>query len=102
MRTVALVVLLTLGLMACSGNDVVLEVEIGPELVKCGGLIPDKCIVMDGEPLYESIEGFDYEEGYAWTLKIRRREPWGEDGPPQTEMSNYTYHLIEIISKVPE
>ena len=66
-------------------------------------MIPNnQCMVMDGEPFHDSIESFTYEEGYTWTLKVRRTEPWGEDGLPQTEMSNYVYYLLEIISKLPE
>ena len=99
------VLLLALGLTACSCPDiVVLEVEIGPERIDCpGGLEPNKqCMVMDGEPFYDWIEGFDYEEGYTWTLKVRRVEPWGEDGAPQTEIPYVYCFLLEIVSKVPE
>ena len=79
-----------------------LEVVIGPELIKCPSAFFNQCMVMDGEPFYDWIEGFEYEESYTWTLKVRREEPWGEDGPPETEMSNYVCFLLDVISKEPE
>ena len=106
MKLLAAVIVLALGLVAYSGADVpavVLEVEIGPELRDCpGGLVPGrKCMVMDGEPFYGSIEGFSYDEGYTWTLKVHRIEPWGEDGPPPEE-SVYVYYLLNVVSKEAE
>ncbi len=105
MKVVVVIILLTLGLTACSDADVpavVLEVEIGPELRDCtGGLIPNrKCMVMDGDLFHDSIEGFSYDEGYIWTLKVHRIEPWGEDGPPPEE-SVYAYYLLNVVSKEP-
>ena len=99
--------LVTLGLVACSEGKV-LEVEIEPKLAthaECGGLDPGiRCMMMHGpdgrEALHEGIEGFSYEEGYTWTLKVRLTKPWGGT-PPQTEMSSHVYTLIEVISKVP-
>ena len=60
MKAVVLVVLLALGLIACSGSNAVLEVEIGPVRLDCAeGMIPNKqCLVMDGEPFHESIKRF--------------------------------------------
>ena len=90
---------------ACPGDSVpavVLEVEIGPERVDCpGGIIPNrKCLVMDGEPFYDYINGFSYQGGITWTLQVRRIEPWGEDGPPPDEPF-YAYYLLNVLERQP-
>ncbi len=78
-----------------------LEVIVGPELVDCVGVGPMKCMVVDGNFFYESIEGFDYEEGYVYELRIEKYDAWpGEKEPPQ-DASMYGYRLIEVISKTP-
>ena len=96
---------LALALTAC-GEGKVLEIEIEPEKVphaECGGLTNlDGCMVMHGpdgrQYLHWGIEGFSYEEGYTWTLKVRRTK---NDGPDETESPTHFYTLIEIVSKVP-
>ena len=43
-----------------------------------------KCMVVDGGLFYDSIEGFDYEEGYVYRLKIEWYDAWpGREEPPQ-------------------
>lgn len=44
---------------------------------------------------YEAIQGFDYEEGYIYTLKVSLHErPEGIQ-----DVGRYAYRLIEILSK---
>ncbi len=102
--SLAVVALITLGLVACFGGKV-LEVEIEPELAphaECGGLEPRPCMMMHGpdgrEAIHWGIKGFDYEEGYTWTLKVKRTKA---EGPFQTDSPSHVYTLIEVISKVP-
>ena len=78
----------------------VLEVEVAPELVDCVGVAPMKCMVVDGEFFYGSIDGFDYEEGYVYKLRIEQYEAYPGREPPQ-DASKYGYRLIELISKMP-
>ena len=109
--TVAAVVV-CLAVAACSGDldsDVsygdsdgpegtVMDVTVGPELVDCVGVAEMKCMVVDGEYFYESIEGFDHEEGYTYRLKIERFEAFPGQELPQ-DASMYGYRLIEVLSK---
>lgn len=45
--------------------------------------------------LYDSIEGFDYEEGYRYRIRVLRRE---RSEPPQ-DGSSVVYELLEVLSK---
>ena len=101
-RLVALTVALALTLSSCTAfeNGEVLEVEVGPELVDCVGVGAMKCMVVDGSFFYSRVEGFDYEEGYVYRLRIEKFEAYPGREPPQ-DASRYGYRLIEVISKTP-
>ena len=80
-------------------NVKVMEVTVGPRLLDCVGVAPMKCLEADGLLFYESIEGFEHEEGFSYRLKIERYDAFpGEEEPPQ-DASKYGYRLIEVISK---
>ena len=78
-----------------------LEVTVGAKLVDCVGVGPMKCMVVDGEFFYDNIDGFHYEEGYVYRLRMEQYDAWpGQKEPPQ-DASRYGYRLIEVISKTP-
>ena len=83
---------------ATSGETMVMEVVVGPKLEDCVGSHPMRCMVVDGSLFYSEIEGFDYEEGYEYRLRIEEYDPWGGEEPPQ-DASAYNYRLIELLSK---
>lgn len=76
------------------------EVVVGPELKDCVGVGPMKCMVVDGLLFYDGIDGFDYQEGYEYRLRIEQFDAWPGQEPPQ-DAGRYGYRLIEIISKNP-
>ena len=87
-------------LLACdqSGEKVNLLVTVGSELEDCDGPASMKCLVVNGELFYDTIEGFDYEEGYYYRLRIERESLYPNEAPPSGE-SRYRYRLIEVMSK---
>ncbi len=85
-----------------SRTTAVLEVSVGPELVDCVGVGPRKCLVVDGKFFYDSIEGFDYEPGYRYMIRMERFEAWPDREEPPQDASKYGYRLIEILEKVQE
>ena len=95
-----LVVVLLAFCAACQQGDVTpMEVTIGPWLLDCVGLGPQKCLEMDGGFIYEGIDGFHHEEGYTYRLKIERYDAFpGLKEPPQ-DASRYGYRLVEVLSK---
>ena len=78
----------------------VLEVTVGPPLAKCYGVGPRSCMVGGGELFYDGIEGFVYEAGYDYRLRIGKYDPWGGRGPPQ-DAGRYAYRLLEQLEKTP-
>ena len=80
----------------------VLEVTVGAERVDCLGVAPRKCLVVDGLYFFDSIEGFDYEPGSSYVIRMERYDAWpGKDEAPQ-DASAYGYRLLEILKKVQE
>ena len=83
-RSSALFFLLTLVFAGCdrsTGPDAgyleIREVTVGPTLAKCYGVGLQSCMVVDGEFFYDGIEGFEYEAGYDYRLRIGKYDPWG-------------------------
>lgn len=89
---------------SCSKNtDKILY--IADAKVDCVGVAPQKCLQIkeigktDWTYLYDQIEGFDYEEGFFYKIKVDVIEV---ENPP-ADGSSLKYKLIEILdkSKVP-
>ena len=99
-KIMVLVLLSMMALASCQQNPSVSEeiFIIEPQRVDCMGLVPQKCLVVNGEYLYGSIQDFSFEEGYLYEVKVKKRE---NQDPPQ-DASKYSYELIEILSKTPE
>lgn len=72
-------------------------VTVGPELKDCVGVSPQTCMVVDGNYFYDTIEGFDYEEGYDYKLYINKTAR--TDVP--ADANAYQYSLVRIQSKTP-
>ena len=78
----------------------VLEVTVGPTLAKCYGVGPRSCMVVDGGLFYDGIEGFEYEAGFDYRLRIGKYDPWGGSEPPQ-DAGRYAYRLLAQLEKTP-
>ncbi|WP_419949511.1 DUF4377 domain-containing protein [Candidatus Palauibacter sp.] len=61
----------------------VVEMTVGPTLAKCYGVGLQSCMVVNGGLFYDGIEGFDYEPGYDYRLRVGKYDPWGGGEPPQ-------------------
>jgi hypothetical protein len=78
---------------------------IGPELVDCeGGAGPQQCLLISrsegGEPelFYDSIAGFEFEEGTSYVIDVTLTEVAG----PPADGSSLRYDLVEVVEKVVE
>ena len=102
LTTVLLVVLLSALplLFACGqfNGKVTLLVTVGSKLEDCEGVASMKCLLVNGELFYDTIEEFDYEEGYYYRLTIEREDLYPGEEPPQ-DASRYRYRLVEVMSK---
>lgn len=92
---------------ACSSSSTgpeVITLFVAPQQVDCVGLEPRKCIQVREDPdeewriFYDGIEGFDFEAGFSYVLRVERRRV--ED--PPADGSSFRYVLLEVVSKEPE
>lgn len=92
---------LPLLMAACASDKDVYTYTIGPNLVDCYGVAPMKCMqVKKGNDtiwnsFYGKIEGFDYEPGYTYEMKVREEKI---DNPP-ADGSSIRYVLVKMLSK---
>jgi hypothetical protein len=74
---------------------------IGPERRACQGMIPMQCLMVkreqaaDWENFYDPIEGFDWQAGYVYELKLELEEVLD----PPADGSSIRYRLLEVLSK---
>ncbi len=96
-------VILSLAIVACKdsvGPDYIetIEVTVGPTLARCYGVGEQTCMVVDGRLFYDGIEGFNYEPGFTYRLRIGKYDPWNGEEPPQ-DAGRYAYRLLEQLDK---
>mgnify|MGYP001816225840 CR=1 FL=1 len=104
------VVVAALVLAGCGSDDVAddeadadtdtIRLWIEPELVDCeGGAGPQQCLVVarsdGGEPelFYDSIEGFEFEEGTGYVVDVSVTEV----ADPPADGSSLQYTLVEVV-----
>jgi Domain of unknown function (DUF4377) len=100
---IAAVILLT----ACGDlfgpNTRAITMDVASERVPCHGVAPQECLRVREHPgttwslFYDGIDGFTFEPGFEYTLRVRVREI---PNPPQ-DGSSLAYSLIAILRKVP-
>ena len=94
------IVLLGFFCFSCS-KDTYEIIYIADAKADCVGIAPQKCLQIkeDGKPdwtyFYDEIEGFDYEEGFFYKIKVNIMEV---ENPP-ADGSSLHYKLIEILDK---
>ncbi|WP_426478981.1 DUF4377 domain-containing protein [Chryseobacterium sp. CBSDS_008] len=74
---------------------------VGPQTADCTGVAPMKCLQVKENAseswtnFYSNIEGFTYEPGYEYVLKVKTEKV---DNPP-ADASSIKYTLVEQVSK---
>ena len=104
MRKAPLLVLfaLPLGCGLIEPDSEVLTLFVGPERVECMGLFPTTCLQVrfnpegNWEAFYDPIEGFDFEPGFFYELRVRRVSI----ADPPADASSYRWILLELINKI--
>jgi len=95
--------LVSVVVVACgpAGGPVEKTIYVGPRQVDCVGVAPQKCLLIKENPeddwtmYYDSIQGFDYEPGYEYELRITEEEI---ENPP-ADASSIRWTLVELVSK---
>ena len=84
-----------------SGEDNIEILIIGPYTQTCQGFIEQQCYLKFNEEseewefFYENIQGFDFEPGFIYTLKVRLEDR----GTEIQDVGRYAYHLVQVLSK---
>jgi gas vesicle protein len=84
-------------------HDGTKEIEIGPQLIDCQGGKPMHCLsvkgadINNGQLYYSAIDGFNFEPGYNYTLKVKKLN---KDLNPKDDTTSQ-WSLVQVIKKVP-
>ncbi len=78
---------------ANSENSTLLTFDIAAEKADCVGVGPMKCLVVNGELFYDSIEGFDFKEGVEYTILVERT---AKENVP-ADAGAYAYRRVEVL-----
>ncbi|MYB95158.1 DUF4377 domain-containing protein [Candidatus Poribacteria bacterium] len=87
--------------IGCGRDEHIETIIIGPYKVDCVGAFEQECYLEFNEEsqrwefFYEGIQGFDFEPGYIYTLKVRLEDR----GTEIQDVGRSAYHLIEVLSK---
>jgi hypothetical protein len=85
-------------------HEEVLVLEVAATRVPCVGVAPMQCLQVrtsadaPWQPFYDAIEGFAWEPGYRYTLRVARRAVLD----PPADGSSVAFRLLEILAKVAE
>ena len=85
----------------CSESPDTTRLWIGPERVECEGVAPMMCLQVaesaegDYQLFYDTIEGFDYQEGTSYVIDVSITEV---ENPP-ADASSLQYTLVEIVEE---
>lgn len=101
MKSKLVLLTLSLGLLFSCSKDNEKTLFVSDTLVNCTGVAPQKCLQIkehekdDWSNFYGKIEGFDYEEGYSYKLKVEVSTVLD----PPADGSSKKYTLLEVIEK---
>ena len=85
------------------GTEEVVVLEVAPERAPCRGEAEQQCLMVRTSPdepwqyFYGAIEGFTWEKGYQYRLRVGRRAT----GETIADASTWAYRLLEVLSKEP-
>ena len=94
-------VALGVALSGCSDSTDTTRLWIGPDRVECEGVALMMCLQIaesedgDYQLFYDTIEGFDYQEGTSYVIDVSITEV---ENPP-ADASGLQYTLVEIVEE---
>lgn len=83
-------------------DDSIKIIEVASALVNCTGVAPMQCMKIkeigekDWQLFYSSIDGFQFEEGYAYKLEVKVTK---KPEPIPADSSSLQWTLVKVISK---
>jgi len=98
MKNLVIILILNFVANAC---DETKTIYVADHLADCVGVAPQKCMLIketlqdDWQYFYDKIQGFDFEEGYNYQLKVKIETVKN----PPADASGIKYTLIEVLAK---
>jgi heat shock protein HslJ len=101
---ITLVALAAITASACGpflGGPAEKTIYVGPYQVDCVGVAPQRCLLVKEDPkddwtfFYDQIEGFEYEPGYEYELRIMEEKV----KDPPADASSIRWILLEVLGK---
>jgi heat shock protein HslJ len=80
----------------------VLQWQVDAQKAKCEAAVTKQCLLVKHEGkktfelFYDDIQGFDYQEGYVYTIWVKQTP---KTPPIPANASIYTYSLVKVVSK---
>lgn len=87
--------------VGCGRDEHIETLIIGPYRTECPSFSGSDCYLEFNEEserwefFYDGIDGFDFEPGFIWTLKVKVVDI----GTEIQDAGRYDYYLVEVISK---
>jgi len=84
-----------------AAESVKVAMIVAPEQVDCVGVAEQKCYQVKFDPdedwqlFYDQIEGFEYQEGYRYTLLVEKLDVLD----PPADSSAFRYMLVEVLEQ---
>lgn len=107
MKQAVVIAILVLSFMSLSAQDETASnemiIHVAPYTQSCTGVAPQECLIVSFEDrnelsfFYSGIDGFDFEEGFEYTLRVNvtERKNVPADAPA------LEYELVEVIQQFP-
>jgi hypothetical protein len=101
MKKIFSLLVISLTIFSCSLKLETVRFVVASQTADCMGAFPQTCLLVkigdnaDWQFFYSHIEGFDYEEGYEYVLKVRIENR--ENTP--ADASSIRYILVKEVSK---
>ncbi|PID70525.1 heat-shock protein [bacterium DOLZORAL124_38_8] len=75
--------------------------KIAPQTQKCTGVVEMDCLVVNGELFYDSIDGFEFENGYNYELEVEKKQLCDSKNPSECPQDKgmYQYTLKKVLKK---
>ncbi len=89
-----------------SGEQDIHTYLVNSSRVPCTGVAPMQCLQVrkgedpDWQLFYSDIEGFEYEPGYLYRLRVREEKRDPESVP--ADASSIRFVLVEVVEKKPD
>ena len=96
-----LIVICSFLVLSSCADDAIQTMYVSDQTQDCVGVMPQKCLQVkfseseDWSNFHDAIEGFDYEQGYLYRLKVEKIQV---ENPP-ADASSIRYRLVELLDK---